>query len=131
MEVDCHHLQLFLNKLIGRLGNFQAKAVTSAMEKTRLSLQSIGQMLFAQCTELINPAMNRGLPPNLVGGEPSQSFIWKGTDIMIAALQAELGFLANPVGSVSTFEFLSPFLYPLKSIDELHDHDMMTARRIR
>lgn len=81
------------------LGNFQARAVTSAMEKTRLSLQTVGRMLFAQCTELINPATNRGLPPNLVGGEPSQSFIWKGTDIMIAALQAELGFLANPVGS--------------------------------
>lgn len=80
-------------------GNFQARAVTSAMEKTRQALQTIGRMLFAQCTELINPATNHGLPPNLVGGEPSQSFIWKGTDIMIAALQAELGFLANPVGS--------------------------------
>lgn len=80
-------------------GNFQAKAVTSAMEKTRQSLQTIGRMLFAQCTEMINPATNRGLPPNLVAGEPSKSFIWKGTDIMIAALQAELGFLANPVGT--------------------------------
>lgn len=80
-------------------GNFQARAVTSAMEKTRQGLQTIGRMLFSQCTELINPATNRGLPANLVVGEPSQSFIWKGTDIMLAALQAELGFLANPVGS--------------------------------
>ncbi|KFG87248.1 putative phenylalanine ammonia-lyase [Metarhizium anisopliae] len=80
-------------------GNFQARAVTSAMEKTRQSLQTIGRMLFSQCTELINPATNRGLAPNLVAEEPSESFIWKGTDIMIAALQAELGFLANPVGS--------------------------------
>ena len=80
-------------------GNFQARAVTSAMEKARLALQTIGRMLFAQCTELINPATNRGLPPNLAAGEPSDSFIWKGTDIMIAALQAELGFLANPVGN--------------------------------
>lgn len=80
-------------------GNFQAKAVTSAMEKTRQAIQTIGQMLFAQCTELINPATNRGLPPNLVAGEPSDSFIWKGTDIMMAALQSELGFLANPVGN--------------------------------
>ncbi len=80
-------------------GNFQARAVTSAMEKTRQSLQTIGRMLFSQCAELINPATNRGLAPNLVAEEPSQSFIWKGTDIMIAALQAELGFLANPVGS--------------------------------
>lgn len=37
-------------------GNFQAKAITSAMEKTRLALQSIGRMLFTQCTELINPS---------------------------------------------------------------------------
>ena len=80
-------------------GNFQAKAVTAAMEKTRMALQTIGQMFFAQCTELINPATNRGLPPNLVPGEPSDSFIFKGTDIMVAALQSELGFLANPVGS--------------------------------
>ncbi|OKL61499.1 hypothetical protein UA08_03329 [Talaromyces atroroseus] len=80
-------------------GNFQAKVVTSALEKTRQGLQTIGRILFSQCTEMINPATNHGLPPNLVAGDPSRSFIWKGTDIMIAALQAELGFLANPVGS--------------------------------
>ncbi|MCJ1249796.1 hypothetical protein MMC30_007022 [Trapelia coarctata] len=80
-------------------GNFQARAITSAMEKTRLGLQTIGQMLYVQCTELINPRTNRGLPPNLVVDEPSQSFLFKPLDIMIAALQSELGFLANPVGS--------------------------------
>ena len=80
-------------------GNFQAKAITSAMEKVRQACQTIGRMLSVQCTELINPATNRGLPPNLVVDEPSESFLWKGTDIMIAALQSELGFLANPVGS--------------------------------
>lgn len=80
-------------------GNFQAKAITSAMEKTRLALQTIGQMLFAQCTEIINPRLNNGLPPNLAADDPSRSFIFKPLDIMIAALQSELGFLANPVGS--------------------------------
>lgn len=80
-------------------GNFQAKSVTSAMEKTRQACQTIGRMLSVQCTELINPGTNRGLPPNLVVDEPSESFIWKGTDIMVAALQSELGFLANPVGT--------------------------------
>ena len=80
-------------------GNFQAKCVTSAMEKLRQGCQSIGRMLSVQCAELINPMTNRGLPPNLVVDEPSESFIWKGTDIMIAALQSELGFLANPVGT--------------------------------
>lgn len=80
-------------------GNFQAKCVTSAMEKLRQACQTIGRILSVQCTELINPVTNRGLPPNLVADEPSESFIWKGTDIMVAALQSELGFLANPVGT--------------------------------
>ena len=80
-------------------GNFQAKSITSAVEKIRQATQSIGRMLFAQCTELINPATSQGLPPNLVIAEPSESFIFKGTDILIAALLSELGFLANPVGS--------------------------------
>ena len=56
-------------------------------------------MLSVQCTELINPATNRGLPPNLVVDEPSEFFLWKRIDIMVAALQSELGFVANPVGT--------------------------------
>lgn len=80
-------------------GNFQAMAITSAMEKTRASVQIIGRMLFAQCTELINPALNNGLAPNLAADQPSESFLMKGVDIMMASLQSELGFLANPVGS--------------------------------
>lgn len=80
-------------------GNFQAMSVTSAMEKARSAMQAIGRMLFAQCTELINPALNNGLPPNLTADEPSQSFLLKGVDISIAALQAELGLLSNPVQS--------------------------------
>ena len=78
-------------------GNFQAKSITSAMEKVRQATQSMGRMLFTQCTELINPATSHGLPPNLVFGEPSESFIFKGTDILIASLLSELGYLANPV----------------------------------
>ncbi|MCJ1419775.1 hypothetical protein MMC32_006131 [Xylographa parallela] len=80
-------------------GNFQAKAVTSAMEKVRLGVHSIGQMLFAQCTEMINPKLNNGLPPNLVVDEPSESWLMKSVDIMIASLQSELGFLSNPAGT--------------------------------
>ena len=85
------------NQRIVHGGNFQAMTVSSAMEKTRSSAQIIGKMLFAQCTELINPALNNGLPPNLDMDEPSQSFLMKGVDISIAALQAELGFLASPM----------------------------------
>ncbi|KAK8080766.1 phenylalanine ammonia-lyase [Apiospora hydei] len=82
-------------------GNFQARAVTSAVEKLRPDLQALGRMLFAQCTELINPATSRGLPPNLCAPRdgPARSFLFKGVDIMVAALASELGFLANPVGS--------------------------------
>ncbi|KAL8718592.1 MAG: hypothetical protein Q9225_004294 [Loekoesia sp. 1 TL-2023] len=78
-------------------GNFQAVAVTSAMEKTRSVIQSVGRLLFCQCTELINPAFNNGLPPNLTADEPSRSYLLKGIDISIASLQAELGFLSMPV----------------------------------
>ena len=46
-------------------GNFQAMAVTSAMEKTRRCLQVMGRMLFAQCTELINPTLNNVSYQNL------------------------------------------------------------------
>ncbi|KAI1736257.1 L-Aspartase-like protein [Xylaria scruposa] len=91
-----------INKESGRIlngGNFQAKAVTSAVEKFRSGLQSLGRMLFSQCTELMNPSTNCGLPPNLVADDPATSFLFKGTDIMVAALTSELGFLANPVGS--------------------------------
>ena len=78
-------------------GNFQAQSITSAMEKVRQGAQLMGRMLFVQCTELINPATSRGLPPNLVFTEPSESFIFKSTDILIASLLSELGYLANPV----------------------------------
>jgi len=78
-------------------GNFQAQSIISAMEKARKAAQATGRMLFTQCTELINPATSRGLPPNLVFAEPSESFVFKGTDILIASLLSELGFLANPV----------------------------------
>lgn len=108
-------------------GNFQAKAVTSAVEKLRAGLQSLGRMLFSQCTELINPSTNRGLPPNLVADDPATSFLFKGTDIMAAALTSELGFLANPVGShVQTAEMgnqginslaLISARYTLKAVD--------------
>jgi phenylalanine ammonia-lyase len=80
-------------------GNFQAMAVTNAMEKTRLALHHIGKLMFAQATELLNPAMNRGLPPSLAASDPSLDFHGKGLDIAVAAYTSELGFLANPVST--------------------------------
>ncbi|PYH45585.1 phenylalanine ammonia-lyase [Aspergillus saccharolyticus JOP 1030-1] len=79
--------------------NFQAAAVTSAMEKTRLSLQMLGKLLFAQATELVDPNYNNGLPTNLVADDPSCSFTMKGVDISLAAYMAELAWLAHPVSA--------------------------------
>lgn len=85
--------------LVHHGGNFQAASLTSAMEKTRLALQMIAKMLFAQATEIINPALNRGLPPNLVADDPSISFMCKGIDISMAGYYSEIAFLSNPVST--------------------------------
>ncbi|KAJ7783266.1 L-Aspartase-like protein [Mycena metata] len=80
-------------------GNFQAMSISNAMEKTRLALHHIGKLLFAQTTELLNPAMNRGLPPSLAATDPSLNYFGKGIDIATAAYVSELGYLANPVST--------------------------------
>ncbi|KAH7304015.1 phenylalanine ammonia-lyase [Stachybotrys elegans] len=103
-------------------GNFQAKSVTAAMEKTRQGIQGIGRMIFSQCTELINPATNRGLPPNLVIDDPRASYIFKGTDINVAALAAELGFLASPVNHVMTAEMGNQSINSLALISARYTH---------
>ena len=98
-------------------GNFQAMSVTSAMEKARQSCQIIGRMLFAQCTEMANPATNQGLPPNLAVDEPSESYLFKGTDVIVAGLLSELCFLANPVTNcVQTAEMANQALNSLALI---------------
>jgi phenylalanine ammonia-lyase len=80
-------------------GNFQAASCTSSTEKTRLALQMIGKMVFAQSTELHDVSLSKGLPPNLASDEPSLSYTGKGIDINMAAYMSELAFLANPVSS--------------------------------
>jgi phenylalanine ammonia-lyase len=76
-------------------------SVTNTMEKTRLSLHHLGKILFGQCAELINPAMNRSLPSSLAATDPSLDYHAKGIDIASAAYVAELGYLlvANPVST--------------------------------
>ena len=104
-------------------GNFQAKSVTSAMEKTRLGFQSLGRLLFVQCNELINPATNNGLPPNLTADAPSESFIMKGVDILCASYLSELGFLANTVSPhVQTAEMGNQALNSLALISARYTH---------
>ncbi|BCS19887.1 uncharacterized protein APUU_20319A [Aspergillus puulaauensis] len=80
-------------------GNFQATAITSAMEKCMSVMQMLGRMIFSQCSELINPALNNGLPPNLSFDDPSLSFTMKGVDINMAAYMSELSYLNHPVSN--------------------------------
>jgi phenylalanine ammonia-lyase len=91
IDVDSNHVR--------HGGNFQAASVTSAMEKSRLGLSMVAKLLFAQITEIMNPAMNRGLTPNLCADDPSVSFMGKGVDITMAAYYSEVAFLANPVST--------------------------------
>lgn len=85
-------------------------------------VQSIGRMMFVQCTEIINPTTSRGLPPNLVAEDPNLSFIFKGTDIAIASLSSELGFLATPVNHVQTAEMGNQSLNSLALISARYTH---------
>ena len=80
-------------------GNFQAASITSAMEKTRTALVMLGRLVLAQCNELINPVLNKGLPPNLCFDDPSASFTMKGVDVNLTAYFSELAYLANSVAS--------------------------------
>ena len=84
--------------LIHHGGNFQAVSLTSAMEKALNAVQMLGRLTFAQCSELLNSTLNKGLPPNLCVDDPSLSFTFKGVDINMAAYMSELAHLAHPVG---------------------------------
>ena len=79
-------------------GNFQAVAITSAMDKTRLALQMIGRMLFSQVSEMIHPSTNNGLEANLNASD-KENFTMKGIDVNMAAYQSELAALAHPVSA--------------------------------
>ncbi|GLB11214.1 hypothetical protein AtubIFM57258_007635 [Aspergillus tubingensis] len=80
-------------------GNYQAVSITSAMEKVMTCMQMLGKMIFAQCSELLNPMFSKGLPPNLCSDDPNLSFAFKGIDINMAAYMSELGYLAHPVSN--------------------------------
>ena len=108
---------------IHHAGNFQAVAVTSAMEKTRLALQMIGKMIFAQSTELLDCRLNHGLPANLAADEPSLSYTLKGVDINMAAYMSELALLANPVSShVQSTEMSNQSINSLALVSARYTH---------
>lgn len=87
------------NNEIHHGGNFQAVSITTAMEKAQNSMQMLGKMIFAQCSEIINPDTNNGLPPNLSIDDPSLSFTCKGLDINMASYMSELAYLNHPVSN--------------------------------
>lgn len=104
-------------------GNFQAVAITSSTEKTRLGLQMIGKLIFAQSSELLDNRQNNGLPPNLAADEPSLSFTMKGVDINMAAYMSELAHLGNPVSThVQSAEMHNQALNSLALVSARYTH---------
>ncbi|KAF8519625.1 L-Aspartase-like protein [Hysterangium stoloniferum] len=80
-------------------GNFQGTSITVAMEKMRIGLQHVGRIAYAQMVELGQPAMNRGLPPDLAANEPSLDYGQKALDIAAASYLGELSFISNTVSN--------------------------------
>lgn len=76
---------------IFRKDNCQAVSVTSAMEKMTTAVHTLGRIMFAQCSELVDST--------LCLDDSTVSFNSQGIAINMAAYMTELAFLAKPVSS--------------------------------
>jgi phenylalanine ammonia-lyase len=73
------------NNKIHHGGNSQAPSIISSTEKTRLSLDKIGSLLFVQGTELLDAGVAYNLPPNLAADDPTASHTLNSVDLNMAA----------------------------------------------
>jgi phenylalanine ammonia-lyase len=75
------------NNKIHHGGNSQAFSIISSTEKTRLSLDKIGRLLFVQSTEFLDAGVAYNLPPHLAANDPTASHNVNSVDLSLCSLQ--------------------------------------------